>query len=60
MPKNYYVRNNVGKARYVVNFHDGVKTHADGSEFYDIRIVNNKRKLNATIAELRRSGYVER
>jgi hypothetical protein len=58
--KDYYVQFNIGQARYVVNFHDGVKTHGDGSPFYDIRIAKNKRDLNAIIAELQRSGYVER
>lgn len=60
MNKNYYVMSNVGKARHVVNFHDGEKTHADGSEFYDVRIANNKRDRDAFIAELQRSGYTER
>lgn len=58
--KDYYVQSNIGKARHVVNFHDGEKTHADGSKFYDIRIANNKRDLNAIVTELRRSGYSER
>jgi hypothetical protein len=57
---NYHIRSNIGKARYVVSFHDGIKTHADGSEFYDIRIARNKRELNAFVSDLRRSGYVER
>ena len=54
--KNYYVQFGIGKCRYVVNFHDGVKTHADGSEFYDVRIFGNKRDLSAFVAELRLAG----
>ena len=58
--KSYYVKQNIGKCRYVVNFHDGVKTHADGSAFFDIRIAHNKRELNAIVADLQCSGYTER
>lgn len=58
--KDYYVRSGIGKARHVVNFHDGEKTHADGSKFYDIRILNNQRERDAFITELRRAGYEER
>ena len=58
--KDYNVRTNIGAARYVVNFHDGVKTHADGSPFYDCHIIGNKRDLARFTRELRRVGYVER
>ena len=58
--KQFNVRSNIGKAKYVVNFHDGVKQHDDGSEFYDIMIFCNKRKLNQFIRGLRKEGYVER
>jgi hypothetical protein len=60
MTKNYYVMYGIGKCRYVVNFHDGEKTHTDGSEFYDVHIVSNKRELSGFVAELRASGYSER
>jgi hypothetical protein len=50
---------NVGSTRYLVNFHDGVKTHRDGSPFYDIRLFSNKRKRNQFLAQLRRDGYTE-
>lgn len=58
--KDYHVMYGIGKARYVVNFHDGEKTHPDGSKFYDIHIANNKRDLNAFVTKLRHSGYTER
>ena len=58
--KNYYVLENVGKARHVVNFHDGVKTHEDGSPFYDIHILSNKRDRDAFVKDLRSAGYVHR
>jgi hypothetical protein len=60
MTKDYYVMYGIGKCRYVVNFHDGEKTHADGSEFYDVRIASNKRELGGIVAELQRTGYTER
>lgn len=55
--KHYYESYNIGHAKYVVNYHDGSKIHADGSEFYDIRIFKNKRKKAAFIGELNRAGY---
>jgi hypothetical protein len=58
--KTFYTQNNIGKAKYVVNFHDGVKTHRDGSRFFDIAIFKNKKKLAAFIEKLRQERYVER
>jgi hypothetical protein len=52
--KVYYEQPNVGKAKYTVNFHDGVKTHKDGSPFYDMRIFKNKTDLNNFIAKLKK------
>lgn len=50
---------NIGSAKYVVNHHDGVKQHRDGSSFFDIAIFSSKRKKDAFVKDLRRSGYVE-
>jgi hypothetical protein len=58
--KNYYVQYKIGKAKYVVNFHDGVKKHDDGSDFYDIKIFKNKKDLNNFLQELSKKGYRER
>lgn len=57
--KEFNRMTNVGRARYVINFHDGVKAHKDGSRFFDTRIFTNKVKRNAFIKELRKSGYIE-
>lgn len=57
--KSFYIRYNIGKAKYVVNYHDGKKTHPDGSEFFDIEIFKNKKKLAAFVAELKKQYYVE-
>jgi hypothetical protein len=51
---------NVGKVKYLVNYHDGVKTHKDGSAFFDIATFRNKRKQDKFIRDLQRQGYKER
>jgi hypothetical protein len=50
----------IGMAKYVVNYHDGVQTHKDGSPFFGIEIFSNKKKLNKFITQLKKEGYVER
>lgn len=55
----YSIMTNIGKAKYVVNFHDGIKTHPDGSQFFDIAIFKNKMKLADFIKELVSKGYKE-
>lgn len=57
--KTYYTMRDVGKAKYVVSFHDGVKTHSDGSQFFDVRIFHNQKKLHAFIDGLKSEGYNE-
>lgn len=56
----YYVMYNVGKAKYLLNTHNGVDTHNDGSQFFGCEIFKNKKKLQARINELKGEGYVER
>jgi hypothetical protein len=56
-PKEYYLMENIGKAKYVVNFHDGKKTHPDGSPFYDIRIFRNRPDAEAFMNGLAGKGY---
>ena len=57
--KEYYWTMNVGKAKYLVHFHDGVSTHKDGSEFYDMEIFRNRPDMEAFITELVKKGYKE-
>jgi len=57
--RTYNVQYNIGKAKYVVNFYDGVRTHKDGSKFYDMRILKNKKDLKKFFCKLRDEGYVE-
>lgn len=60
IPKQFNTMYNIGRSKYVVNHHDGVKTHQDGSPFFDIAIFKNKKNLNAFQDDLLRKGYVER
>jgi hypothetical protein len=55
--KRYNIMFSVGRAKYVVNYHDGIKTHGDGSPFYDMSILKNKTDLNAFVSQLEAEGY---
>jgi len=55
--KNYRLSYNVGRAKYVVSHHDGIKTYPDGSTFYDIAIFKNKVDTNNFIKSLIADGY---
>lgn len=57
--KVYNEQHGVGKAKYVVNFHDGKKMHKDGSPFYDIALFSNKKALAMFIKGLKSQGYKE-
>jgi hypothetical protein len=57
--KTHYIQNNIGKAKYVVNYHNGTKRYPDGSEFFDIAVFKSKSKLNTFIGELTKAGYKE-
>jgi hypothetical protein len=56
-PKEFYVQNNIGRAKYVVNYHDGIKLHPDSSPFYDIAIFKKKKDLNDYTKALIQYGY---
>jgi hypothetical protein len=51
---------NVGKSKYVVNFHDGEKKHKDGSPFFDIAIFKNKVEKENFVKDLKSKGYSKR
>ena len=57
--KRFYIQNNVGMAKYLVCYHDGEKQHRDGSDFFDIVIIKNKKKLAKFTINLWRNGYIE-
>ena len=58
--KNYNISYNVGKVKYLVSFHDGIKVHKDNSPFYDIRCFKNKKKLNLFTKSLEKDGYKQK
>lgn len=58
--KRFYIMTNVGTAKYVVNHHDGIKKHNDGSDFFDVTIFKNKRKMEKFVAGLKINGYTEK
>jgi hypothetical protein len=55
--KKYNISFNVGTVKYVVNFHDGMKTHKDGSPFYDLATFRNKKKMSVFVQQLLAKGY---
>ena len=57
--KRYNVKQNVGKSKFVVNFHDGKKKHRDGSDFFDIEIFKNKKDLEKFEKELKTKGFIK-
>jgi hypothetical protein len=55
--KQFYIQYNIGQSKYVVNFHNGVKQHKDGSKFFDIAIFNNKKLLKSFVKNLINQNY---
>ena len=57
--KRFNTMMNIGKAKYVINYHDGKAKHGDGSDFFGIMIFKNKVKLKKEINRLKADGYIE-
>ena len=57
--KRYNTTSNVGKAKYVINFHDGKKKNKDGSDFFDMKIFKNKRDFEKFEKELKSKRFVK-
>lgn len=57
--KRYYLQSNIGKVKYVVNYHNGIKKHPDGSDFFDVAIFKNKLKRSKFIKQLQCNHYKE-
>jgi hypothetical protein len=49
----------IGRAKYSISSHDGVKTHRDGSDFWDIEIFKNKVDLAKAIKKYKNDGFIE-
>jgi hypothetical protein len=56
LKKDYNVMYNIGKAKYLVNYYSG-KKYKDGSKFYDIKILRNKKELAEFEKELKEKGF---
>jgi len=50
---------NIGKVKYVINYHNGIDKHNDGSDFFGIYTFHNKRKFEAKIKALKNDGYIQ-
>lgn len=55
--KTFNEMQDVGKAKYVVNYHDGVKVHRDGSPFFDIAIFSSLAKKDRFVRKLKSLGF---
>lgn len=60
LQKHYYTQQNVGKVKYLVNYHNGLRFYDDGSEFHDIFTTNNKKDFEKFIKKLEADGYKSR
>jgi len=56
----FSVTSNVGKAKHVVNYHDGIAVHTDSSPFFNVKILKSKPELNQFVNELIELGYTEK
>jgi hypothetical protein len=57
--KAFKVNPGIGKAKYSISSHDGVKKHKDGSDFWDIEIFKNKVDLEKAIKNYSSKGFVK-
>ncbi len=58
--KDYYEQYVIGTVKHLVNYHNGISTHKDGSKFYDIKTFTNKKNLELFIKDLVKQGYKEK
>ena len=57
--KRFKVGHNIGKAKYVISFHDGKSKHKDGSDFFGIKTFKNQKEFEKGKNYLRKKGYIE-
>ena len=55
--KVFKVNPAIGKAKYSISSHDGVKKHKDGSDFFDIETFKNKVDLEKAIKNYTSKGF---
>lgn len=57
--KQFNIQYNVGKVKYLVNYHNGIKLFDDGSMFFDIATFTDKEKFKVFKESLIMKGYKE-
>ena len=57
--RKFYIMNNIGSTKYIINYHDGIKKHKDGSPFYDILCFKNKTSLKNAVRAFKFHGAQE-
>lgn len=57
--KTFKVNPQIGKSKYSISFHDGKKTHKDGSKFNDIKTFKTKTELDKAIKDFEDKGYIK-
>jgi len=57
--KLFNIQYNIGKAKYVINYHNGISKHSDGSNFYDIAVFTSKRKFEILKESLLCKGFIQ-
>jgi hypothetical protein len=55
--KVFKVNPQIGKSKYSISSHDGVKKHKDGSDFFDIETFKNKVDLEKAIKNYTSKGF---
>ncbi len=49
---NIRINPQIGRAKYSVSWHDGTKTHKDGSPFFDLEIFKSKKARDQFVKQL--------
>ena len=57
--KKFNIQYNVGKCKYLINYHNGISKYNDGSDFYDIATFTNKVKFEIFKTSLLTKGYIQ-
>jgi hypothetical protein len=57
--KLFNIQYNVGKCKFLVNYHNGISKHKDGSDFFDIATFSNKEKFEVFKTSLLTKGFVQ-
>jgi len=59
MENKFIINPQIGRVKYSISFHDGIKKHNDGSDFWDIKIFKNKVDFNKAIKKYTKESIVQ-